>query len=195
MFPRVIALRVAEKYLAGLIGVTTQRFIVGSVRRQKPFVKDVEILFIPRTERRPSRADMFTVEDFDLAGHWITEQVRLGLLEKRRKADGTVAWGNRIKLAREVESGVPLDFFATTGACWFNQLGCRTGPASLNIEISKRAQARHCMWNPTGPGFTDMETGTVHRMESEEAVFKFVGLPYLKPWERTNWEAEINERK
>ena len=114
-FPRVTALRVAEKYLAGLIVGSVRRQIVGSVRRHKPSVKDVEILFIPRTERRLNPADMFAAADFDLAGHWITEQVRLGLLEKRRSRLGTVAWGARIKLAREVESGLPLDFFATTG--------------------------------------------------------------------------------
>jgi DNA polymerase/3'-5' exonuclease PolX len=81
---------------------------------------------------------------------------------------------------RHVASGIPADLFAATRENWWNYLVCRTGPADSNMRICMGAQARGWKWNPYGAGFSDPE-GNVRVMDSERAVFDFVGLPYREP--------------
>ncbi|RYD50171.1 MAG: hypothetical protein EOP83_24365, partial [Verrucomicrobiaceae bacterium] len=64
-FPREAALVVAGE-LVHLLGPVCERIaIAGSLRRDKPEVGDVEILFVPRIEERP--LDMFAIEHVSLA--------------------------------------------------------------------------------------------------------------------------------
>ena len=84
---------------------------------------------------------------------------------------------------RHVPSGIPVDLFATTEACWFNYLVCRTGGADNNLAICFAAQRAGWKWTPYGPGFT-RGSGEVHLVRSEREVFEFVGLPYLEPEQR-----------
>jgi DNA polymerase/3'-5' exonuclease PolX len=89
---------------------------------------------------------------------------------------------------RHVASGIPVDLFATTEACWHNYLVCRTGPAESNIRIAAAAKARGWKWNPYGEGFSRggplAGPEEARALRSEREVFEFVGLPYTEPEER-----------
>jgi DNA polymerase/3'-5' exonuclease PolX len=164
--------------------------VAGSVRRRRPDVGDIEIVYVPRIGERPG-ADMFAPERVNLADEAIEDLIRIGVLEKRLNAKGTTVYGPQNKLLRYVASGIHIDLFATTEDSWFNYLVCRTGPAALNQLIAAKAKRMGWHWNPYGPGFSrgkNLKLGSldeeVVRMVDEKHVFQFVDLPYLEPWER-----------
>lgn len=95
-------------------------------------------------------------------------------------------WGAQNKLARHVASGVPIDFFTTTAANFWNYLVCRTGGARTNVAICNAAIKKGWKWNPYGEGFSRAAGlgREVHAVASEREVFEFVGLDYLEPGDR-----------
>jgi DNA polymerase/3'-5' exonuclease PolX len=86
---------------------------------------------------------------------------------------------------RHVASGIPVDLFAATEENWFNYLVCRTGPAELNQRIAGEAKRIGWKWHPYGLGFTALDNGQESRVECEQDVFDFVGIPYAEPEDRS----------
>lgn len=157
--------------------------VCGSVRRLKPEVGDIEIVYVPRITRGPSMLDFFATEALNLADEVIADWFQGGMLDKRRNSRGSEMFGPKNKLMRHVATGIPVDLFATTAECWWNYVVCRTGGAENNVEICNAAIALGWKWNPYGPGFTD-NNGEVRRVESERDVFRLVGLPWKEPMDR-----------
>lgn len=174
-WPRSIALEVARELCTRLNPFCERLIVAGSLRRMKATVGDVEILYISRQEQR--KKDMFSTELVSLADEELEKMLSEGALTKRLSKIGGPAWGKKNKLAVH-RSGVPVDLFQTSAESWWNYLVCRTGPAESNTRIASEAQNRGYKWNPYGVGFTRLADGEVFPMESEEAVFTFVGLPY-----------------
>jgi len=180
-WPRSAALQVAKELCARLKPFCEKLIVAGSLRRRKAEVGDVEILYVSRMEERP--LDMFSTQSVSLADEEIAKMLADGTLTKRPSKTGGTAWGDKNKLAVH-RSGMPVDLFRTVEESWCNYLVCRTGPADSNTRIATEAQRRGYRWNPYGIGYTKLADGTVTAMDSEEAVFAFVGLPYAEPWER-----------
>jgi len=157
--------------------------IAGSLRRHKPDVGDVEILYIPKTEDENDPSDLFRSMEVNLAEIRIEGMERAGTLEKRKNKIGAVTYGPLNKLMRHIGTGIPVDLFSATEENWYNYLVCRTGPADSNVRICQAAQCKGWKWNPYGEGFS--RGGETRRMESEREVFAFVGLPYREPGRRT----------
>ena len=143
---------------------------------------DVEILFVPRMEERP--VDMFATQSFSLAEEAIQRLLDAGALTKRPNITGGTTWGDKNKLALHAASGIPVDLFTATEDNWFNYLVCRTGPAQSNQRIAIAAHNLGWQWNPYGPGFIHRTSNEQRACHSEEAVFAFVGLPFLPPEDR-----------
>jgi DNA polymerase/3'-5' exonuclease PolX len=157
--------------------------IVGSVRRGKPLVGDVELLFIPKIEER--KVDMFITRPFDLAHEAINAMIP-EYLTKRKNVEGHFAgWGDKNKLAVIVENGMPIDLFSTTTANWFVSLVVRTGGKENNLKLTTGANRLGRTLNAYGCGVTDRRTGEVIPATSEEHVFELCGEKYLKPEDRT----------
>lgn len=171
----------AAEVLALLTPGCSSIAVAGSLRRGKADVGDVEVVFIPLLTRQPDPADMFAEIDVNLAEMLIGDALAMGFLTKRLAVNGNESWGPKNKLARHVETGMPVDLFAATRANWWNYLVCRTGPAESNMAIAQAAQARGWKWNPYGAGFSrgghDDEDYETHAVTSEAEVFRFVGLP------------------
>jgi DNA polymerase/3'-5' exonuclease PolX len=187
-YPHADALAVANELIAALqygCGPACERIeIAGSIRRAKPMVGDIELIYIPRFERRQVAPELFP-RLADLADLALEKLLRDGILAKRPNKNGGTAWGRQNKLAVHVASGIPVDLFATEADCWFNYLVCRTGGAETNKAICNAAIAKGWKWNPYGRGFTERDGIGVHYVKTERDVFDFVGLPYLAPEERT----------
>lgn len=162
--------------------------IAGSLRRQRPDVGDIEILYIPVLRERPDDQDMFRTVMVNLVDEQIREMECAGILSRRQNALGREAFGQKNKLMVHHPSEIPVDLFAATEANWWNLLVCRTGPAELNTRICVAAQRKGWKWTTYGSGFQRFDVFRkgfeVHRSESERDVFEFVGLPYLEPEKR-----------
>lgn len=177
-WPRAVALGVASKICAALDGACERIVVAGSLRRGRADVGDVEILFVPKFQR--VAVDMFATADRNLAEAGIADLLAIGDLRKRASVTGGQVWGKLNKLAVH-HSGVPVDLFTASSENWWNFLVCRTGPAGSNMRIATAAKARGYRWNPYGAGFTRLADGASFPMATEEAVFDFVGLPFLPP--------------
>lgn len=186
---------VAQEICRALAPVCTRLEVAGSLRRRKREVGDIEILYVPKITKEPNPDNLFgelvDVNAADLEIRWL--ETTGGMLERRKNVKGSEMFGEKNKLMRHVRSGIPVDLFAATEENWFNYLVCRTGGAENNVAIASAAQRKGWKWNPYGPGFScEAHQGTygevpaqVRVVTSEEDVFRFVGLAYRPPCERT----------
>jgi DNA polymerase/3'-5' exonuclease PolX len=179
-YPRERAYTVADSIVNALRPACERIEIAGSLRRHKPDVGDIEILYIPVMQDEPDPVDFFAERRVSLADGRIEGLIRAGVLEKRLNAKGLPAFGEKNKLMRHVASRIPVDLFAATWENWHNYMVCRTGPADLNTRICMAAQRKGWKWNPYGAGFSNPD-GEVLPMATERAVFEFVGLSYCEP--------------
>lgn len=185
-WPRDTAeLIVAAEIVEALDPACERLRVAGSLRRGRPVVGDVELVFIPRHTIEDDPADMFAKRRVDHAERAIEELLARGVLAKRLDVNGRESWGPKNKLATHVATGMPVDLFTATAANWWNYLVCRTGPAESNMQIAQAALAKGWQWHPYGSGFSCGGRDDVdyerHNVNSEAEVFEFVGLP-LPAW-------------
>lgn len=177
-YPLAQAKEIAAE-LEFLLAPHCERIIIaGSIRRRRADVADIELLYIPRYEER--QIDLLSTGQVNTTDGIIDNILSKGILAKRLSKNGSPAWGAKNKLAVHVNSGIPVDLFATDAECWHNYLVCRTGPAESNMRIATAAQKKGLTWHPYGTGFTDAMSNAYH-VASEMDVFHKVGLPYLSP--------------
>jgi len=181
-YPWIVAEGIAEDICNHLRPGCKRIKIAGSLRRQKPDVGDIEILYIPVMQEQPDPEDLFRSITVSLAGGRIDGLERARILGRRLNSKGSEMYGPKNKLMVHIPSGIHVDLFTATEENWFNYLVCRTGPKELNLRICMAAIDRGWKWNPYGIGFS--RGSEIRRMESEEAVFEFAGLPYRQPKDR-----------
>jgi DNA polymerase/3'-5' exonuclease PolX len=157
--------------------------IAGSMRRQKPEVGDIELVYVPR--KVVGMGDLF--EPASLVDEVLARMLEERVIAKRLNVKGSEMWGASNKLGVHVPSGIPVDFFATTEASFWNYLVCRTGGAENNVALASAAKRRGWQWNPYGEGFSrprGLGPPEIAPMHSEREVFAFARLPWLEPEER-----------
>lgn len=179
------ALPIAKRFVAFLARHCTRCVIAGSLRRQRPLVSDIEILFVPKLTTVTDFGDMFGAKiELSAAGIAVDALLKGGIIKKRPNKNSSCTWGSQNKLAIHVDSGIPVDFFATTEECFFNALVVRTGPAESNVRIASAAKRLGWNWHAYGSGFSrpagPQRTETL-AVKSEREVFDHVQLPYLEP--------------
>ena len=182
-FPRAVALEAARDVCAALKPVCDRLIVAGSLRRRKAEVGDVEVLFVPKFGTCHTPGELFPKYG-DMAEAAILKLVSTGVLKPRKNRLGGTAMGPKNKLTVHAATGVPVDLFTATAANWWNYLVCRTGGKENNTRLALRAQETGYKWHPTHTGFERLSDGQIIPMDSERAVFEFLGLPYLEPWER-----------
>ncbi len=156
--------------------------IAGSLRRKRPEVGDIEIVYIPRIL---TTKDLFgeTEGSINCANAKIQQLEEGGVIDRRLDINGRQRYGRQIKLMRDPASGIPIDLFATTRDSWHNYLFCRTGPSRLNVLVASRAIERGLKWQPYSPGFIRQD-GTLVPVTSEAQVLETVDLPPTPPEKR-----------
>ena len=129
--------------------------VVGSIRRLKPEVGDIDIILIP--------ADAWELDkEIDRLGPPI--------------ADGE-------KLRRVEYNGTQVDIYYATPKTWSTLLLIRTGSKENNIQLCSQARSLGMKLKANGDGIIDVG-GQLIPIESEEQVYKILGLKYQEPWER-----------
>jgi DNA polymerase/3'-5' exonuclease PolX len=137
-YPHAQAMAVAVDLCLALDPLVERIQIVGSLRRCKPDVGDIEILFIGKKAER--QRDLLSVEQYDLAWAKVDQLLTEHVLTKRPNTRGIFTWGEQNRLAIHVASGIPVDFFSTSLDCWWNSLVCRTGGKENNLLITTTAK-------------------------------------------------------
>lgn len=183
-YPRADAIAVARELCSALSPACEKLIVGGSLRRRKQEVGDVEIIYIPATQTVKSRDLFATDTKVNLVDVAIADLERRYVLGRRRNANGSEVFGAKNKLMIHKLSGIPVDLFSARPGNWWNTVVCRTGGAENNRQIAIRAGDLGYQWNPYGAGFTRLEDGAIFPMKSERAVFDFLGLLYLEPWDR-----------
>lgn len=180
-FPLAQAKEVGTEIIARLQPFCEMAMLVGSVRRQKPQVGDLEILYISRYEKRPD--GLFDSGDIDLALEAIDGLVATSVLEKRKNVNGSFIYGQDNRLCVHVASGIPVDLFRTTQTKRWNSLVIRTGGKETNLRLTTGAQKLGRKLHAYGEGVT-MENGELRQTHSEQEVFELCHVPYLPPERR-----------
>lgn len=157
--------------------------MVGSLRRQKLKVFDMELLFVPRIEKVPG--DLFSTVDRDLAEAKINEWLATGVIEKRLAETGKLSsWGPLNKHAIHLDSGIPLDLFAEPDLKdWWRSLVIRTGPREFNVELMATAPKVGIIPHAYGAAMYAVNGERV-LAESEEDFIRKCGMKYLPPAQR-----------
>lgn len=182
-YPHAEALRVAQQLVEILSPFCERIEIAGSLRRQKPDVGDIELLFVGKRATR--KVDLLSTEEYDDCAEHIDRLLKAGLLAKRPNKNGVFTWGAKNKLGIFTETGIPVDFFATDAGCWWNALVVRTGGRENNLLITTTAQKKGYSFEAYGSGFRTLcGPGGYYQTRSERDVYEFLGLPYLEPKDR-----------
>lgn len=179
--PRVQALAVAEELQAILAPACERIAIVGSLRRAKHTVGDIELLFVSRKSQRPD--GLFDSQQVNVASEVCDKLLADGVLAKRPNKNGIFAWGEANKLALHVASGIPVDLFATTEPAWWVALVIRTGSKETNLRLTTGAQKQGASLMAYGVGLK-WPNGNITPAFSEKSVFDLCGVPYLEPHQR-----------
>ena len=191
-FPLAAALSLADEMMLpsghNLGAACVKWQIAGSIRRKKPLVSDIEIIFIPRLRAVPPPQLELGMDDLpsiplmvSLMDERLNELMRKGILAMRKSSSGSTMCGPLVKLLVHVPTEIPIDFFACTLPTWTTTLVCRTGGKDSNTELAGRANRLGFTWNPGGVGFTRLSDGVEFPISTEEEAFRFVGLPFLPP--------------
>jgi len=186
MFPDSFARDIAEALVNDIKDTCEQIEIVGSLRRQKYAVNDIDIIAIPK---------FIQEEDETLFG----EPVQTNLLERRLSQycfKGTLSIetnGPKSKrfiksipgrhLCREDGEDVPIDIFIASPQTWWTLMLIKTGSKNHNIMLARRAIEMHMQLKADGTGLLS-PGGSIIPIESEEHVFRLLNLPYRIPEDR-----------
>lgn len=180
-FSHADALAVAEELQAILAPACHRIAIAGSLRRLKPEVGDIELLFIPRLSQRPD--GLFFSRFVDVCSELTENLVAQGILAKRPNVNGSFTWGERNKLAVHIPSGIPVDLFGTSDANWWVSLVIRTGSKETNLALTTGANKKGASLMAYGSG-VKWSDDTVTQATSEQHVFEMCGVPYKEPQDR-----------
>lgn len=161
--------------LIDLFGLVCERIeVVGSVRRKKPIVHDVELLLEPKTETR--EVDLFgTTETVSLFEALYAEVPQSGAIVP-------IMGGSRLKRFAFRDTQCEL-FVMLQPSQWGMGMVIRTGPAEFSHRlVTPRSQGG---WLPDGCRVHDLgiyhATSGLIETPTEESVFEVIGRPWIAP--------------
>jgi DNA polymerase (family 10) len=146
---------IADEVIARLAPYCQRIEAVGSIRRRKPWVKDVDIVLI-------------------LSDLW-------NLSQQFRDLGPPVMSGDKLK--RVNYKGVQVDLYFATAETWATLLLIRTGSKENNIRLCTLAKKKGWHLAANGDGLFN-EHGQRIAGDSEESIYKALGIPWQEPWER-----------
>jgi DNA polymerase/3'-5' exonuclease PolX len=189
--------RYAEKIRDWLAPYAVQLKIVGSIRRQRDWCNDVDIVCIPLVTEH---ADMFgnvisrTNHCLQYLQRYVAGKRAAGCAQTRFLSGGETE-GKQVLLQLPK---CQLDLWFADHDTWTTRVICRTGSKEHNIWLAQRAKDRGCHWNPYS-GLQYLGRSGEHNLDNpptrtatEEAFYKVLGLPEIAPENRESTWLEKN---
>lgn len=154
-------MRIAHEFLGALriVDDGDELKIVGSIRRLRPVVHDVDIVFRPDTHIA----------------------LKVSYLKEVEKSVEVHKWG--YKLAAITYCGVPFDLYFSTPETFDTLLLIRTGSKENNIRLCSIAKSKGWKLHASGDGLFN-ERGERIAGDSERSIYDALGVPWQEPWER-----------
>lgn len=205
---RAIATQAAQYLIAAIAPGCHRVEVVGSLRRGKQYVSDVELLIIPRIEREPREQTQQTLFGGVVAdeAHEINRfELRLSRLLDQFPDRLALNWDKpangprykRLRFYADATEGqaverlsIPVDLFTVLPpAQWGALYAIRTGDWEFSkLLVTHRSQGGLC---PDDRYFLDgalrdRRTSEVIPTETEEDLFSALGLPYVHPTRRNH---------
>jgi len=133
--------------------------VAGSIRRNRPWVHDIDIVLAPEPRY----------------GWGFNEAVRkLGRINKHGP-----------QLVQIITPGnIQIDLYLAGVDTWWTLLLIRTGSARHNIGLCQRAKLKGYTLHADGTGLEELDNKKIIIPRSEEDIFRILGLEYRRPEER-----------
>jgi len=175
LFPYHVALCVAEDLLSEIGPFCLRAEIVGSLRRGRPNVHDIDILAIPT---------ILCISSTDKIGSLLPRNL-LELKISRICQDGWCSVepappGHKRLLRRGDEDELTVDLYVGTEESWWTKLLVLTGSRVHNLNLALRAKELGLVLRPDGEGL-ERQDGSRLPVESEEDIFRALRLPFRPP--------------
>lgn len=168
------AKRFADRIVAELSPHCDRIEIAGSVRRRRPYVNDIDIVCIPKGVEGRDRL----IERCRQRGHLLKnggQYVELMYMIIARGAN------TEIHLDLWFAHAGQGDLFSRQPSNWGMLLLARTGSKEHNIMLAGMAKSKGLVFSP----HEGLKRGeAIIASETEEAIFRTLGLPYVPPEER-----------
>jgi DNA polymerase/3'-5' exonuclease PolX len=178
MLPSTFALDIANDFIRQICASCDRIEIVGSLRRQKMGVNDIDLLVIPR---------FIQVQDETLFGgpyqeNQLDKQLSQLCLSHDMELDAN---GAKVKRFLKTVDGdtIPIDLYVATEQTWWTLLLIRTGSRQHNIKLARRAMELQMHLKADGSGLVT-STGRIISVGSEEEIFQNLKLEYRRPEDR-----------
>jgi DNA polymerase (family 10) len=137
--------------------------VVGSIRRRRPEVKDIDIVLIPQNW-------MWNTIIQTLKTNWKAEVIEAGQELARLKFP-----------TRTTSEPVQVDIYQARPETWGVLLLIRTGSIEHNIKLCSRARAMNMMLSAK-KGV--IKNGKVIASRTEEEIFQALGMSFVEPEKR-----------
>ena len=178
MFSYTNASRVAHDFLSRIQDVCDKHEIVGSLRRQRDFVHDIDILVIPKCENTTDQT-------------LFQEPVTVNLLDRRLDrlaADGFLRYelnGDKLKRFHVPARPKPMsiDLNVAAPSTWATLLLIRTGSRNHNILLARKAIDLHMILKADGTGLLS-PGGSAIQVVDEIDIFRQLKVKFKLPQER-----------
>jgi DNA polymerase (family 10) len=129
--------------------------VAGSIRRQKPTVRDIDLVLVVR-DRQNLDSALMGMGNYKMSG---------------------------LKIARVEMDSIPLDIYFATPETFATLLLIRTGSVESNIRLAARAKKRGWRLAASGGGLFN-ERGERIAGDTEESIYEALGVPYQRPERR-----------
>lgn len=162
--------------------------IAGSIRREKPEVKDIEIVCAPKTVKQQTffgDGKCYNSEDFKAAVKKIPGKINRGK-----------SGGRNVRI--DLDSGITLDLFMPQKHDYYRQFATRTGSGKYSHKVLASAWVR-LGWVSTRDGLRRRTESSEYSngwkcynanptlppvWQSEEEFFDWLGLKWINPSDR-----------
>ncbi|MBA7687416.1 hypothetical protein ES703_95879 [subsurface metagenome] len=149
------AKKIAEEVVKRLAPYCKKIEVAGSVRRKRPWPKDIDLVLIPH----------------DL---WNLHHEIMGLGQMRMSGS---------KIMRVMVGSTQVDIYIADENTWATLLLIRTGSAENNIRLATLAKKRGWHLAASGDGLFN-ENGERIAGDTEESIYEALQVPWQEPWER-----------
>jgi DNA polymerase/3'-5' exonuclease PolX len=151
-----VAKSLAEEVIQRLKPFCSRIEIAGSIRREKPLCRDIDIVLIPANQG----------------------QLAVALMELGQKIKSGPAIHSRIFRGQQV------DVYIANEKTWPTILLIRTGSKEHNIKLCSRAKVLALKLHADGSGITLDNGEPWGEIRTESDVFAALQLPYVEPQKR-----------